>query len=642
VNFRHRTPVYLLTTIVLLALTFWAYAPGMTGTFQLDDYPNIVQQSALHAENINPASVRRAVQEGSTNILGRPVAILTFMVDYAIAGLEPRQFLGTNLLIHLVTALAVLLFIFRLAQLTGLKHAWPVALFATLLWAAHPFNLTAVLYIVQRMTSLAALFVVLAAALYAGYRTLPNPSARRTGAMIVAIGIAMTFGALSKENAALAPLLLVSVELLARWTGADHGTKYQRIAFWVCAGVPSLLLVSYLMLKVPDFSAGYVHKEFSLGERLLTETRAFWFYIGQLLYPRISEMSLYHDSFPLSQGLLSPRSTTFSVLGLVAIGAFVLIMRRRLPWLCFGLIFFASGHLLESTVIPLELVFEHRNYLPSVGLIGGLTLQLSNWVQDQRARMRLVATVAAAVLSVVLLLQTHLRSSIWGAPIEHVEIALNTHPESARVQSAAANLYHQLCEGSAVSSPISTTAWCEQAIVHYRNAANIDPENAGSLIRAAALLRKTSHDVPIEMLEQINRRLRHGASAWINYNVLYGYLIEDNPDTPFPAHWLANWVEASLANSRTRPLARAAILSGYSQLLFNRMRRPDEAVQAMKQAATLQPDRFDIQLSLAKLYIALGDQQNADRQLEYMRSMKGSWAYETELSEFAAPYDSTH
>ncbi|MBB87543.1 MAG: hypothetical protein CMP06_09620 [Xanthomonadales bacterium] len=613
----------------------------MTGEFQLDDYPNIVQQSALRAERITPNSFRRAIQEGSTNQLGRPIAILTFMVDYAAAGLDPKQFLRTNLLIHLATTLTALLFVFRVAQLTGIRRAWAIALFATLLWAAHPINLTAVLYIVQRMTSLAALFVLAAAALYAGFRTIPRPSALRTGTTIAAIGILMISGALSKENAVLAPMLLVSVELLARWTRSDCGTKLQRLAFWLCAGIPSLLVASFLIWKIPDFAASYQHREFNLGERVLTEARVIWLYIAQILYPRISEMSLYHDSFPLSRGLWSPPSTAASVLGLAVTTGLVILLRRRLPWLCFGIVFFFTGHLLESTIVPLELVFEHRNYLPSVGLIGGLSLQVGAWTQDQHVSMRRIVVMASAALGLVLILQTHLRASIWGEPIEHVEFALRTNPESARVQNSAANLYHQLCDGPVASNPTSKAAWCDQAIAHYRTAASIDADNAGSLIRAAALIRKAGRAVPEGMLFEIDQRLRNGASVWVNYNVLHGYLVEEDGSAHFPAHWLANWAEISARNPRTKPLARAAILSGYSQLLFNRMQRPDEALQAMEQAAKLRPDRFDIQMSLTKLYIALGDTENADRQLEYMRSMKGAWAYEQEFSKLSAKLRST-
>ena len=124
-----------------------------------------------------------------------------------------------------------------------------------------------------------------------------------------------------------------------------------------------------------SFLGGYQKRVFTLEQRLLTEPRVIWFYLSLLFYPIPSRLSLVHD-FAISQSLLEPVTTLISVLAIVALLLGATVYARRWPLIAFCVIFFFLNHLIESTILPLELVFEHRNYIPSMLLFLPLAILL--------------------------------------------------------------------------------------------------------------------------------------------------------------------------------------------------------------------------------------------------------------------------
>ena len=101
--------------------------------------------------------------------------------------------------------------------------------------------------------------------------------------------------------------------------------------------------------------AGYELRSFTLLERLLTEARVLWFYLGLIVLPRFEAFGLYHDDISLSTGLLMPWTTLPALLGLAGLVGIAWHVRNRAPLLAFGIAWFLIGHSLESTVLPLEI-----------------------------------------------------------------------------------------------------------------------------------------------------------------------------------------------------------------------------------------------------------------------------------------------
>src|SRR6185312_1105300 len=103
--------------------------------------------------------------------------------------------------------------------------------------------------------------------------------------------------------------------------------------------------------------------------RLLSEARIVAEYIRWTLLPTPDALSFYHDNFRVSQGLLQPWTTLASIVFLSALVTLMLWLRKRQPLAALGIALFFGCQLLTGTILPLELIYEHRNYFASFGLL---------------------------------------------------------------------------------------------------------------------------------------------------------------------------------------------------------------------------------------------------------------------------------
>ena len=243
---------------------------------------------------------------------------------------------------------------------------------AAALWLLHPIQLLPVLHVVQRMTSLSALFLLAAVWLHISARE----QGGRAGLvkLIVAWVILWPLSFLSKETGALFPVFVLAWELIVRRSTVGHLDRFAR-GFAMLMGLVLLAAMAYVLSPRGQWLwAGYELRGFSLAERVLTEGRVLWFYLGLMLLPRLEAFGLYHDDIALSTSLFTPWTTLPALLGLAALIWLAWWLRRRAPLVSFGIAWFFIGHALESTVLPLELAHEHRNYLPLVWPAAGRRL----------------------------------------------------------------------------------------------------------------------------------------------------------------------------------------------------------------------------------------------------------------------------
>ncbi len=161
-----------------------------------------------------------------------------------------------------------------------------------------------------------------------------------------------------------------------------------------------------------------------------------WQYLSWLAVPNIMDMGIFHDDIPLSRSLWSPITTALSLLAWGAVLVFTLLCHRKYPLFAFALLFYLVGQSMESTIFPLELVFEHRNYLPSVGLA---VLAAAGIVQGvtRVKRLRLL-TVVGGVLCILLVLSA-IRAYTWRDELTLSRFDVINHPESARTNFFYAN-----------------------------------------------------------------------------------------------------------------------------------------------------------------------------------------------------------
>lgn len=182
--------------------------------------------------------------------------------------------------------------------------------------------------------------------------------------------------------------------------------------------------------------AGYEFRSFSLSERLLTEGRVIWFYLGLIFFPRQGALGLQHDDLVISSGIFTPWTTLPALAGLAGLIWLFWRTRTRNPLVSFGIAWFLVGHLLESTALPLEIAHEHRNYLP---LFGILLLGLASGLVKALNSHGPIKTLGIALTAVTLALPfiTALRSLQFGEEIRRSDLEAQFHPNSARAQYEA-------------------------------------------------------------------------------------------------------------------------------------------------------------------------------------------------------------
>ena len=177
-------PVWLF--LLVCALTAAIYLPGLAGDYVFDDMPNLLNNKRLQIDSLDMESLQGAALSSGSGMLRRPVSMMSFALNRYFFGVAPYSYKAVNLVIHLLTGLGLYLFsrllvnAYRLCHKPDLPEAattW-LPVIVSGLWLVHPLNLTSVLYIVQRMTSLASLFMVCGLCLYVAgrHRMLTEPS----------------------------------------------------------------------------------------------------------------------------------------------------------------------------------------------------------------------------------------------------------------------------------------------------------------------------------------------------------------------------------------------------------------------------------------------------------------------------------
>lgn len=423
-----------------------AFVRGVDGPFLFDDVGNTLRMTPAEA------SVEELVAYSLSNESGalrRPVSNLSFSLNYLAGGYagspDPLAYKWTNIALHVLTTLLVGLFCFSVVRLLDPSQShqrvvW-IAVATAAIWAVHPLQVSTVLYVVQRMAILAGLFALAALLSYLRFRrscTTEQPGWLAPLGWSSLFGFFLTLSVLSKENGI---LVLVQAMLIA-WLAADRlraktktGRWQVRLFHWGACALPLLLVLAFLIGKSGDYAETYAMRPFSLEDRLLTQPLVLLHYLRLIYIPSLVEMGLFLDDFPTQTSLSGA-----SVAGLAGISLlFVLawIARKKFKLVSFGILWFFGWHLLESTALPLEMLFEHRNYMAMLGPILVATYFGIAFIAriEGLVRVRAIAVCAFLLLAVVM---STIRSYYWSDREFLVQTMLRHHPESARTQQEAA------------------------------------------------------------------------------------------------------------------------------------------------------------------------------------------------------------
>lgn len=607
-----RPPAYI-TGIMLAAVCavgLLIYLPGLSGQFIFDDVPNIVHNNRLHIDSLSPEALETALTSGFSGPLTRPVSMLSFALNYYFGGLNPYYYKLTNVVIHLLCGVG-LFFLTRMLlgvyrerfdpRLTQ-RHALLVSSAVSAAWLFHPFNLTSVLYVVQRMNCLSALFVIWGLVLYTAGRWRLIQERRGIPMILTGVLVFTPLAVLSKENGVLLPLYMLVIEttLFGFQTSHPNQRRFLYGLFALILALPMLAVAVYTAAHPQWITAGYVKRDFTLVDRAFTETRALWFYLKQILAPSTSQMALYHDDFTVSRGLLAPPSTLAAVIGLAVLLGVAFWTRRRAPLVALGLLWFFAGHSLESTILPLEPVFEHRNYLPMYGIVMIAVYYLLYpfaFTELLRGRQALAATFL-----VILAASTALRAGDWGDPMLFAVTEVNHHPQSARANHHAGMIFTALAESA--RTPADKDKYYRSAMSYFNESIRFGGNNLDGLFGALLLEGSIKKQVDVPLLKTIEVRLRHEPFAANSGNILLRLVqCEDKNKCHFPPTMIGDLFEAALHNPTLTGRDRTGVLLAAAQHLVNQRGNIRDALKLLHQGTLVTPNDMLAHLNYTSLLI---------------------------------------
>ncbi|HEY7872190.1 MAG TPA: tetratricopeptide repeat protein [Rudaea sp.] len=433
--------VFWITAIAALLLACIVYHPGLRGVFLFDDFANLPTLGAYGPVDNWPA-FWRYITSGINDPVGRPLSLLSFLVDAHNWPADPYPFKRTSLVLHLLNGVLLALLLRRLGRaLHGQsRRADFAAALGAALWLLHPLFVSTTLYVVQREAMLAATFALLGLLGWSRGRELAAQG-RMTGIWLAAISIvACTALAMaSKANGILLPLLTWLTDAMVLAPALPILDTHLRGRFaWmrrIVLVAPSLVLLAWLLEQGIGFALHGVGpmRPWTLGERLLTQARVVCDYLGLLWLPHPYTAGLFNDAFAVSTGWLSPPGTLPAIVFLVALFAGAVAIRKRAPALALAILFYFAGQLLESSVIPLELYYEHRNYLPALLMFWPLALWLTG-----AGVLPVLRRVLIVVLPLLLAGMTFLRADLWGNAPQQALLWAGKNPASPRAQAYAA------------------------------------------------------------------------------------------------------------------------------------------------------------------------------------------------------------
>lgn len=427
-----------LLCLLILVVALWIYAPGIQGPALLDDYSSL---GALGNLKDSPEQAMDYILGDSSGMLGRPVSMLTFVMEELLGDGSVATGKTINVVLHLLNGVLVAWFFLLLSSLTPVRGYRFAAGLCAAIWLLSPLQVSTVLYVVQRMAMLATFFTLLSLISYLYWRRTLNQGRRGIAYLFFAL-LAGVLAVFSKENGLVViPLILMTEALWLQFENTEGGVdqRLRKLTLGlILAGTALAILLLFLYWQW--LANAYRIREFSLEERLLTQSRILWDYIRQFFFTDRARLGIYHDDVSVSTSLYYPRTTLWAITTWGALVVSVLALWRYsvVRKLAYGLVFFAAAHSLESTVWPLELYFEHRNYTPSVGLallpLAAYLVLVKKWPEIGPP---LIAWIVACL--VMLSFVTSSQVQIWSnsnlLALQHV----NGHPESARANRELAS-----------------------------------------------------------------------------------------------------------------------------------------------------------------------------------------------------------
>lgn len=432
----------LITLLIGIFLGCFAYSNSLHVPFLFDDERNI-KSPELRISDLSAESISNALTGGE--LKERPISNFSFALNYYVHGYELPGYHLVNITLHILTAFVLYLLIKATISMpvneAKYRDQWWIAELTAIIWLVHPMATQSVTYIVQRMTLMAAFFYVLSLYLYILFRKEQMSSVGRRFdpkqlLLIVSSVIGAVFAVGSKEIAATLPIFIFLYEwfffqgLSAKWL---KGKLY-----WIFATIVVFAVIAFVFLDgnpVNYIVHGCDWRDFTVIERIMTQPRVVWHYMGLLLVP-FPGFLVFDYNFPVSESLFSPITGVFSLLGLIILLSFALYIARKEHLIAFCILWFLGNLVIESSVICLEMVFEHRTYLPSMFFVLFLICVLARFLP------RAVCIGLLVVSTGLFSHWTHERNEVWKDNVTFWQDSVTKQPGKARSHNNLGTAYY--------------------------------------------------------------------------------------------------------------------------------------------------------------------------------------------------------
>lgn len=621
----------------VLALSALVYYPGLHGDFEFDDASNILNNTYLQIGHLSWHSLREATFSGFAGPLGRPISMMSFALNYYATGFSPFYFKLVNLVIHLLAGLGVFFLtrlLFRAPRIhlhsvpvTG-KYLW-LSLLITAAWLLHPLNLTGVLYVVQRMTSLSGLFIFWGLVLYVRGRLDLTQERDARGVALILVGL-LLFGGLSilsKENGALMPFFMLVIEA-ALFRFEVRNTKQRLFLFgffYLFSIVPLVVGTAFLVTHSHWLADAYDGRQFTLAERILTQPRALFYYLRLIFAPSASDMGIFHDDFVVSRDVTEPITTPFAIIGVALLLGVAFASIRRAPVLAFGLLWFFVGQSIESSIIPLDMVYEHRNYVPLYGILFATFYYL---LHPRFSVLSGRVKYAIAVSFVMLLaIVTWIRSEQWSNEFVHALTEARNHPGSTRANYQMGRMYFTLFANYGKERNY------EQAKYYLRRAAQISGNDVSPLIGELQLDYKASKPVDLSLVRKIEHRLQYLPPY--NPNIISIKEFENcqiNHYCKLPDKDMLAMLESMLRNPKASPRMKGDANTLIGSYYSNKLGDLIVVGKYLKAAVEAEPTLALRRVGLARWYSTQGRFAAARKQLQIARQLDQLGSYQSDIA----------
>jgi len=565
--------------LFFVIIGFLIYSNTFNSPFILDDLSGIQKEPHIRLTGLSLEGIRKAARESLYS--SRPMGCISFALNYYFHRYNVMGYHLVNILIHITTGILLYFFLRTTLSIWTKQSGQPanaslIAFFAACIWFVHPIQIQSVTYIIQRMTSMAAMFYILSLMLYAKFRL----TAEKRKKWVLFAGCALA-GILALGSKPIAVTLPPFILLYEWFFFQDLSLSWLKRHPFRLAGMLILFgLVVFMFLgtvhPVEKIFNGYANRDFTLTQRVLTEFRVVIYYISLLIFPHPSRLNLDHD-FPLSHSLVDPFTTLLSIGTITGLMVLAFYLARRERVLSFCILWFFGNLVIESSVIGLEIIFEHRTYLPSMFFFLIIVVLVHRYFKKGWA-----VTAFLSLWVILLCSWTYERNRLWGNPVAFARDCAQKSPKKARPQNRLGVM-------------LVRHGRLDDAMACYREALRIEPEFAEAHNNLGVALAKQ---------EKLDEALAH-----------YGEALRNRPRYP-EAHYGMGVVFAQqqkLDEAILHFTEAVRIDSNYTKahlglgVAFAQQGKLDEAMAHLSVAEQITPNNAEVHYNLGLLLDKLGN-----------------------------------